>query len=93
MQNFLQCYSCKLAPEFCHKFQVDLSILQSRFDFLENYLNERYLASCEGSLLNDHENVSSKCISCLQQAENLLRQEIDTTAFSLVEKHQFDLQV
>ena len=93
MQKFLQSYSQKFTPEFCHKFQVDLTILQSRLDFLQNYLEEKFPSTEEDSSHDDNNDISFKCLSCLEQAENLLREEIDTSALPLGEKHLADLKV
>ena len=72
---------------------MDLTILQSRFDFLQNYLEEKSSSLLEEDNDHDYDNISSKCLSCLEQAENLLREEIDTSALPLGEKHLADLKV
>eukprot|EP00111_Clytia_hemisphaerica_P004722 TCONS_00013567-protein len=92
MQQFLTEHSKEFIPEFCHKFQVDITLLQSRLDFVENYHKE--VSSLSETVITTElaNNTLSSCHQCLQEADKILSKPIDTSAFSLAERHLLDLQ-
>ena len=88
LQKFLADHNNKFTPEFYHKCQVDITLLRSRLGFVENYHKE--IESISAELAN---NAFRTCHQCLQEADKILSEAIDTSTYSLAERHLVDLQV